>query len=78
MNNPIHNEVEDDQGEVFLDESDIIHEVTVDDEGFFFFFSFFSLSAYIYLDKYVTMNRGKKKKKDCISYVWGAFFFLFF
>lgn len=32
MNNPIHNEVEDDQGEVFLDESDIIHEVTVDDE----------------------------------------------
>lgn len=32
MNNPIHNEVEDDQGKVFLDESDIIHEVTVDDE----------------------------------------------
>lgn len=36
MNNRIHNEVEDDQGEVFLDESDIIHEVTVDDEGYLF------------------------------------------
>jgi hypothetical protein len=24
---------EDDQGEVFLDDSDIIHEVTVDEEG---------------------------------------------
>lgn len=36
MNNPIHNEVEDDQGKVFLDESDIIHEVTVDDEGYLF------------------------------------------
>lgn len=28
-------EEEDDQGEVFLDDSDIIHEVTVDGEGCF-------------------------------------------
>ncbi|KAK0577198.1 hypothetical protein LWI29_029454 [Acer saccharum] len=34
MNSPVRSPVhdEDDQGEVFLDESDIIHEVTVDDE----------------------------------------------
>lgn len=38
MSNPDHDE--DNQGEVFLDESDIIHEVTVDDEGPFALFPF--------------------------------------
>lgn len=35
MNSPARSPApeEDDQGEVFLDDSDIIHEVTVDDEG---------------------------------------------
>ena len=36
MNGPnrsFHDDDEDDQGEVFLDDSDIIHEVTVDEEG---------------------------------------------
>ena len=32
MNSPT-NEEEEDQGEIFLDESDIIHEIAVDDEG---------------------------------------------
>lgn len=32
MDSPIPPE-EDDQGEVFLDDSDIIHEITVDEEG---------------------------------------------
>jgi hypothetical protein len=36
MNGPnrlLHDEEEDDQGEVFLDDSDIIDEVAVDEEG---------------------------------------------
>lgn len=35
MSNPAHDfhEEEDDQGEIFLDEDDIIRESTVDDEG---------------------------------------------
>jgi hypothetical protein len=35
MNGPNRsfNDDDDDQGEVFLDDSDIIHEVTVDEEG---------------------------------------------
>lgn len=36
MTNPVqdfHEEEEDDQGEVYLDEADIIGEVDVDDEG---------------------------------------------
>lgn len=35
MNSPssIHDEDDHDDGEVFLDDADIIHEVTVDDEG---------------------------------------------
>lgn len=51
MSNPDHDE--DDQGEVFLDESDIIHEVAVDDEGTLalsfstFYFFLYILNTYI-------------------------------
>ena len=62
MNDPAHHDEDEDQGDVFIDENDVVQEITVDDEGesispsFFlsifvcvcvFFFNFFvSLAVY--------------------------------
>lgn len=35
--NPVHDD-DDDQGDVFIDESDIVDEVTIDEEGYSFHF----------------------------------------
>lgn len=47
MKSPVHDE--DDQGEVFLDESDIIHEVTIDDEGPFLSVSLLTYLLYLHI-----------------------------
>lgn len=40
MNNPAMEEEEEDEGDVFLGESDVLHEIDVDGEGFSSFFLF--------------------------------------
>lgn len=47
MNIPGLHDEEDDHGEVFLDEADIIHEVSVDEEGLSFLLLIFC--AYVFL-----------------------------
>ena len=50
MNNPTHHdEDEEEQGDVFLDESDIVQEITVDDEGESIFPLSFSLSLFCFV-----------------------------
>ena len=46
MNSPT-NEEEEDQGEIFLDESDIIHEIAVDDEGIRYIYTHTLTRTYI-------------------------------
>lgn len=43
MNTSGSNHVEDDAGDVFLDDEDIIHEIEVDDDGLFSIRLYFSL-----------------------------------
>ena len=33
MNDPAHHDEDEDQGDVFIDENDVVQEITVDDEG---------------------------------------------